>query len=169
MLAPVFCLILAGAIDLGGMLYTRYGLDAAVSAGANYALIDAADVSSTSGASLANSLEAIVTSSSGSNWANSTIVVNNGPTVTTTGVGTTSVSTATSGTASNADSCYCPTLGSSGLIWGSAATCGGSCPSGGLAGKFVYITANRTYTPFFPSLGLVQNGTIVTSAMVQAQ
>lgn len=168
-LAPVFGLIMAGGVDVGGMLYTKYGLDAAISAGANYAIVSAASVSSTSGATLASTIMSIVTSSASTNWANSTVTVNNGPTALTSGIGTGSVATQTSGTASNADSCYCPTLGSSGITWGSATTCGSTCPSKTLAGKFVYVTANKTYTPFFPSFGIVQNGVISASAMVQVQ
>lgn len=166
LVAPWFGLILAGAIDLGGMLYTKYGLDAAVSAGANYAVVSAASVNSTSGQSLANTIATVVTSSNSSNWANTTIIVNNGPTTSMSETGT----PVTGGTAANADSCYCPTLVGSSVSWGSAApACGGTCPNGSIAGKFVYISASRAYTPFFPSFGIVKNGTITTSAMVQAQ
>jgi len=164
-LAPVFCLILAGAIDLGGMLYTRYGLDAAVSAGANYAVVNGAQVSSTNGAALATTLAAIVSSSEASNWANSTIIVNNGPTAT-----TTAGQTVMSGTPANADSCYCPTLIPSGVYWGGVTPCGQSCGSNqGIAGKFVYVTANKTYSPFFGNDGFIKNWTVSINAMVQAQ
>ncbi|HVB90297.1 MAG TPA: TadE/TadG family type IV pilus assembly protein [Beijerinckiaceae bacterium] len=168
-IAPVLALVLAGAVDLGGLLYTRYGLDAAVSAGANYAVVKAADVDSSSGAALANTLAAIVSSSGSADWANSTIVVNGGPTVTTSGAGTGSPSTVASGSPGPADSCYCPTPGSSGMNWGSAVACGQTCPNGVFAGKFVYVSANRTYSPFFSSFGFITNWTPSVQAMVQVQ
>lgn len=164
-LAPVLCLILAGANDLGGMLYTRYNLDASVSAGANYALVSAASANSTNGAALANTIASIVTNGGSTTPPNSTIVVNNGLTTTTSGAGTPT----TSGTPAEADSCYCPTVGSTGVSWGPATTCGLSCSNGTLAGKFVYITANQTYTPLFPSYGFIQNWNVSTNAMVQVQ
>ncbi len=162
-LAPVFALVFAGMADLGGVLYTQFRLNAAVSAGANYALINASSVNSTSGASLANTIAAVVENNAGANWANDTIVVNNGPTVT-----ITSGSSASSGTASSADSCYCPTLSST-IAWGAAATCGSACAGGGLAGKFVTITSSRTYTPLFSNYGIVSNGQITVTTSVETQ
>ena len=162
-LAPVFGLVFAGMADLGGVLYTQFRLNAAVSAGANYALINAASVSSTSGATLSSTIAAVVENNAGSNWANDTVVVNNGPSTT-----ITSGASSSSGTASNADSCYCPTLSST-IAWGSAATCGSSCAGGGLAGKFVTISATRTYQPLFSSYGIVQNGTITVNNTVETQ
>jgi len=73
------------------------------------------------------------------------------------------------GTASNADSCYCPAGSGSSLTWGSTFTCGNSCSAGGLAGKFVAITASRTYTPIFSSYGIVKNGTLSATAVVETQ
>jgi Flp pilus assembly protein TadG len=166
MLAPVFCLLLAGIVDLGGVLYTKFKLDAAVTAGANFAQVNATNVSSTNGATLASNIATIVETSQGSGWANDGVVVNNGPSTTVTG-GTAS----SSGTASNADLCYCPsgTVGS--FTWGSSASCGTACSGSntGFAGKFVTITASRSYTPIFATYGIVQNDTISATAAVQVQ
>jgi Flp pilus assembly protein TadG len=160
-LVPVFALIFAGIADFGGVLYTQFRLSAAVSAGANYAVVNAANVSSTSGAALASNIAQVVESNAGSNWANDDIVVNNGPTnVMTSGTPT------TSGTASNADSCYCPTVSPS-FSWGSSQTCGTACSGGGIAGKFVTISASHTYTPIFSTYGVVANGTITVSTAVE--
>jgi len=93
-----------------------------------------------------------------------TVVVNNGPQSQ-----RTSGTTVASGTVSNADLCYCPVLSGTSLAWGSATTCASSCSGGGLAGKFVSITGSIAVTPFFGSYGLVQNGTISVSTVVQVQ
>ena len=162
-LAPVFGLVFAGMADLGGVLYTQFRLNAAVSAGANYALINASSVSSTSGATLSSTVAAVVENNAGTNWANDTVVVNNGPSTT-----ITSGASSSGGTASNADSCYCPTLSTT-VAWGVAATCGSACAGGGLAGKFVTISASRTYTPLFSSYGIVQNGAITVTTAVETQ
>src|SRR5580692_477499 len=44
LLAPIFCLLMAGVIDLGGVLFTKFQLDAAVTAGANFAQVNASNV-----------------------------------------------------------------------------------------------------------------------------
>jgi Flp pilus assembly protein TadG len=169
LLSPLFGLLLAGTIDLSGVLYTKFRLDDSVAAGANYALINAANVNSGSGASVASTIGSIVSSGVAGNWANTTVIVNNGPTTAIAGAGTANISSSSSGTASNADSCYCPTLGSYGIAWGSAVACGSNCPTTSYAGKFVLISASRTYKPFFSNYGIVKNDTITTSAAVQVQ
>ena len=161
---PIYCLLVAGVIDLGGALWTKFKLDSAVTAGANYAQLNAANVSSTNGQALANSIATIVESSEGSSWANDTVTVNNGP-----ATAVASGSATTSGTTSNADACYCPTGTATSVTWGSSSTCSSSCAGGGYAGKFVVITATQTYTPIFSSYGIVQNDTITASSMVQVQ
>jgi Flp pilus assembly protein TadG len=166
LLTPVFCLLLAGIVDLGGALYTKFKLDSAVTAGANFAQINAGNVSSTNGQTLATNIATIVETSQGSGWADDGVVVNDGPS-TSYSSGTAS----TSGTASNADLCYCPTGTPGAFTWGSSTTCGSACPgtNTGYAGKFVTITATKQYTPIFSSYGIVQNNTISASAAVQVQ
>jgi Flp pilus assembly protein TadG len=166
LLTPVFCLLLAGVIDLGGALYTKFKLDSAVTAGANYAQINASSVNSTGGQTLASNIAAIVETSQGSGWADDGVVVNNGP--------STSVASGTpttGGTAANADACYCPTGAVGSFAWGSSTTCGAACPgtNTGYAGKFVTITATKTYTPIFSSYGIISNDTITATAAVQVQ
>ena len=169
-IAPLFCLLFVAAIDIGSAIYTRFKLDAAVSAGANYALINAANVSSTSGATLGSNIAAIVENSVSSGYANEVIVVNNGPTVTVSGGTSNTAGTLTAGgTNAPADSCYCPTGTTTSLTWGAAVTCGSACPGGGLAGKFVTVVATRTYNPIFSSYGLIANNTITASATVETQ
>jgi Flp pilus assembly protein TadG len=169
-LAPVFCLLFVAAIDIGSAIYTRFKLDAAVSAGSNYALINAANVSSTGGATLGSNIAAIVENSEGTGYANEAIVINNGPTVTVSG-GTSSTpgTLSTGGSNAPADSCYCPTGTTTAFTWGAAKTCGAGCTGGSVAGRFVTIVATRTYNPIFSSYGLIANNTITASATVQAQ
>lgn len=169
-IAPLFCLLFVAAIDIGSAVYTRFKLDAAVSAGANYALINAANVSAAGGATLASNIAAIVENGVSSGYANEAIVVNNGPTATVSGGTPTSAGTLTTG-GSNApaDSCYCPTGTTTSFTWGSAMTCAAACPGGGIAGKFVTVVATRTYNPIFSSYGLIANNTITASATVETQ
>jgi Flp pilus assembly protein TadG len=159
LIAPMFGVILAGAIDIGGALYTQFGLNAAVSAGANYAMVNGSSATSTAGGSLATTIGDIAASSQGTNWATATVVVNNGPT------------NSGGGTASNADSCYCPTgTSAASIAWGAALTCGSACSGGGVAGKFVTVQASRTYAPFFPVYNFISSThQIIASMVVQVQ
>jgi Flp pilus assembly protein TadG len=164
LLLPVICLLLAGIVDLGGALYTKFKLDSAVTAGANFAQINATNVSSTNGQALANNIAAIVETSQGSGFADDGVIVNNGPSTSISGGAPT-----TGGTATNADVCYCPTGTAGTVAWGSSTTCGAACPGTGYAGKFVTITATREYTPIFSNYGVVQNDTITAAVTVQVQ
>ncbi len=163
-LVPVFLILLMGAVDLGQMLYAYYRLDQAVAAGAQYAVVNASNVNSTSGGTLASSIATVVENANGSAWASDTVVVNNGPSV------TVSNGTATSGgTASNANSCYCPTGSPPNWSWGSAMTCSASCSGSGQSGKFVTVTAHVAYTPILQLYTFIANSTLTQSAAVQTQ
>lgn len=166
MLAPFFLLLLVGMIDLGGFIYTSNRLETAVAAGAQYAANNAASVNATNGATLARSVATVVESEVNSAWANDTIDVNNGPTESARN-GTLTTGDLSSGL--NANNCWCPTGSPPNWSWGSSATCGSSCPSGGVAGKFVSITASVTYTPLLAAFGLIRNNTLTQNAMIQVQ
>jgi Flp pilus assembly protein TadG len=142
-IAAVFLVILAGTVDVGLLIYTEEQVDAAVIAGAQYA----ADVSSANGSTLATAIAGVA----------------NGPTATANG-GTAPTG---SGTASNADDFYCPTPGS--WSWGSSVAQGSSCAGRGIGGKFVTITAGRSFTSLFPTFGLVQSGTISRNVLVETE
>jgi Flp pilus assembly protein TadG len=167
LITPVFVLVLAGIVDLGGVVSAKFRLDTAVAAASNYVLVNNSQVSSTQGGTLATNLASIVTGGTGTTMsANVSIVVNNGPSATVVTGGT-----ATSGgTAANANSCYCPTGTPTSLTWGTAVTtCGSTCPSGLLAGKFVLISANYTYLPVFSNYNFINGGTVYSGALVQTQ
>ena len=160
---PILWLMLAGAVDLGGVLYTEFQVNNAVSAGAAYAQLNVSQVNSTNGATLAQNVATVVETQTS---ASDAVVVNDGPTsIITKG------SQAASGAASNADLCYCPTGSASAPTWGSAVTCGTACPGSntGYAGKFIAISASTTYTPLFSSYGIVKNGAISAAAIVQVK
>jgi len=165
MIAPVLLLLLIGTVDFGTAIYDRFALNGAVSAAADYAILNASSVNSTQGQSLAQALGNILSSAQAANWANAIVTVNNGPSAALSGGVLT-----LSGSSSPADSCYCPTPASGGGVnWGSSATCGSTCSGGGIAGKFVTIAASVPFTSMFGSNGLIPSQTFTTSSVVQAQ
>ena len=164
LISPVLILILAGTVDIGASLKAKFDLSSAISAGSNYALRGADKVSSTGASTLASNITTVVASGLGSAGGSVQVVVNNGTAVSY----NSSTATATqSGTASNADLCYCPTGTAASVTWGSSVTCGSTCPAGGFAGKFVTISASRSFSPLFGGFGVVTSGSIGVQAMVQ--
>lgn len=159
MIAPILLLIMVGMMDFGLVLYVRFGLNENISAAANYAILNATNVSAANGATLASNLTSVIPTT-----VNVAVTVNNGPTST-----RTNGSTTTGGTAANADSCYCPTVSGSTITWGAAQTCKTACTGGGLAGKFVSFNASVAHSPLFGNYGFVQNGTVSTFTVVQVQ
>jgi Flp pilus assembly protein TadG len=164
LLAPVFMIGLAGMVDLGNALVAKFILEGSVSAAASFAMVNAGNVSAANGAALAANLGKIAANMRKDGWADSVATVNNGPTST-----VTSGTAAASGTAANADSCYCPTGTAGSLTWGSAVACGSACASGATAGKFVLISASHVYTPIFAQYGFVPNGRMTVATLVQVQ
>lgn len=162
--ATLFATVFAATVDLALLMFVEFRMDSAVAAGAEYAALNSASVNSTSGASLASSISNVIANANGTSWEDGTIVVNSGPTMTVTGG-----SSVASGTASNADNCYCPTGTPPSWSWGGSVTCGSACTGGSIAGKFVTIAASRSFTALFPQFGFAQNGTITRSALVQTQ
>lgn len=143
MMSPVVVILFVGIIDCTHAFLVEMKLASAVAAGAQYVVNNTSSVASAGGATLAANTASIVGNTVATGWASGTIVVNNGPT------STFSHGSATaSGTASNADSCYCLSGSPGAWTWGNPVVCGSACTTS-LAGKFVTITASRTLTPFF--------------------
>jgi Flp pilus assembly protein TadG len=168
LLVPVFTLALAGIVDLGSAVYTWSRLQAALALGANYALVNSGQVSSTSGTTLASAVASLVAKGNGNPPATVTVVVNNGPTATTTGGATPT----TSGTAANADSCYCLSGSPTSWTWGSAIACGSTTTctgSSSTAGKFVTISASYSFSPIFAGYAFSTSGTMTAGSVVQTQ
>ncbi|RAZ90648.1 pilus assembly protein [Mesorhizobium hawassense] len=164
LISPVLILILAGTVDIGASLKAKFDLSSAVSAGSNYALLGADKVNSTGGGTLAANITTVVAGGLGSGGGNVQVVINNGAAVS---YDTTAATATQSGTASNADLCYCPTGSAGSVTWGASATCGSTCPAGGIAGKFVTISASRPFSPLFGGFGVVNSGIITVQAMMQ--
>jgi Flp pilus assembly protein TadG len=143
----VFLMIVAATVDIGLLLFTQSELDAAVSAGAEYAANSAALVASNP-SGLNDNIADIVSDANGSGWATSTVDVNN---------------------ANDSTGCYCPTGTPGNWTWGSTVTCGSACTGGGVGGQFVTITASRSFSPMFSGFGFVPSGTISRSALVETQ
>jgi Flp pilus assembly protein TadG len=173
LLAPIFLIAFGGVADLGTALYLQIRLESALAIGTNYALLPAniAMVNSTNGPTLAQNIATLVGEAYNTGTSNNPFtgnpvvvaVVNNGPRYTKAQLGS-----GASGTASQANSYYCPTGSPPNWVW-TVSTQGSTCTGGGTAGKFVSITASYTYNTFFP-YGFVQNGGAMTiGAMVQVQ
>jgi Flp pilus assembly protein TadG len=163
-LVPVLLVLFSGIIDISQMLYAYYRLDQAVAAGAQYAVLNAANVTSTTGASLATSIATVVENANGTAWTNDTVVVNDGPTVT-----VTNGTAASSGTASNADEYYCVTGSPLNWTWGTAYTTQTNCSGGDTAGKYVTVTASYNYVPLIGIYRIFTNSTLNQSAAVRVQ
>jgi Flp pilus assembly protein TadG len=164
LIAPLMLTLFAGIIDFARVYDQELELSSAVAAAAEYALINAASINSTNAAGLAATLSGIVANSNGAAWAGATVTVNDGATSVVASAGTTA-----SGTASNANSCWCPTGNSAAWGWGAAAACGSTCAGGTLAGKFVTITGTRSFSAILGGYGLIGNTTLHQSTIVQAQ
>ena len=163
-LVPVFAILFAGIVDISQMLYGYYQLDQAVAAGAQYAVLNAANVTSSTGAALATSIATVVENANGTAWTNDTVVVNNGPTTT-----VTNGSASSSGTAANADSYYCVTGTEMNWTWGTAYSTQTNCSGGDTAGKYVTITATYNYVPWVAIYNIFSNQTLNQSAAVRVQ
>lgn len=162
-IVPILLVMFSGIVDISQMLYAYYQLDQAIGAGAQYAVLNAANVTSASGAALATSIATVVEDANGTAWANDTVVVNDGPTVT-----VTSGTAASSGTAANADDYYCVTGSSPSWTWGSSYTTQANCSVSGTAGKYVTITASYSYVPIVP-LWVFSSSTLSEGAAVRVQ
>jgi Flp pilus assembly protein TadG len=164
LMAPLLMILFAGTIDFARVYDQEIELSSAVSAAAQYALLNVANINSTSVTSLAATLSRIVANSNGVAWASATVTVNDGATSTVSN-GTTS----SSGTPANANLYWCPTGGSAAWSWGTAAAQGSACTGGTLAGKFVTVAGTRAFTAIFGAYGLIGSTTLHQSTIVQAQ
>jgi Flp pilus assembly protein TadG len=162
-LAPILILLLVVAADGAQAIMAEMRLSAAVSAGADYALNNAINATSTNGAGMASTIAAIVGNANGTGWAGGTVVINNGPTATFTGGSSTP-----SGTAANADSYYCLTGTPGAWVWGTAYAGNSQACITSTAGKFVTIAASHSYTPMLSGFGFIPT-TLYQYAAVQVK
>lgn len=162
--APIFIAVLGVSLDLGMAVFARFQLESAVSGAASYAMINGSMVDATNGSTLAGNIAQFIAGQATLGAATALVTINNGSTATYNAniinIG---------GLASQASACYCPTGSAGAITWGSQQSCGASCPTGELAGKYVAITMNQTYNPIFASYGLSNNGQISANALVRIQ
>ncbi|MFY9834780.1 MAG: pilus assembly protein, partial [Methylocystis sp.] len=162
-----YILVIGGVIDIGRAISMEFNLSSGVSAAASFALNNTSSSNSTNGQTLANNLANILASSYSTGWANATVVVNNGPSASITNGG----AIVTSGTASNANSFYCPTGSVKvGITWGSSYTSAGtSCSTGGpVSGQYIVLSATKSFTALILPPSIISNSFTV-SAVVQVQ
>ena len=164
MAMPVFILAFVGLVDLGRLVLLQMRLDADTAAASNYAAANASLVNSTSAPSLASLIAQAMGGNLSATLNSGKVIVNNGSTGTVTN-GTVAIS----GDASTADVCYCPTGSSSPWTWGSSVTCGSTCSTGLLAGKFVSITETQIFSPIFSAYSFTRSNQISATAMVRTQ
>lgn len=164
LLAPVFLLVLAATVDISSMVYTKFRLNASVTAAAQYALLNRAQMTTGSGSDFAGNLIKILTKGHAGTPVTATASINNGITAS-----STNDSVTTSGAAANARSCYCPTYDAGGMIWGAGVLCTANCPSGSAPGKYVTVRMTKPYTNLFVGWGIVSDGVITAQAAVQAE
>lgn len=159
-MAPIFLLVIAGIVDVGGALVARSDISAAVSAGSNFLLVNAPRVSSTP-EEVAHQAAVIV-----GDWlpASGTahITINGGLTVK-----YSDGKLSTSGNRVSAIQCFCSQGVGSSMTLGSPLECGKPCGSGGYAGRYVQISASHNYSPLFGGFGMMpRNETASISSIV---
>lgn len=162
-MAQVFAVILVGTSEIGIVYMKRQQLNNTLATATNYAMVNSAAVSASGGAALATTLATILANDGVAAPPIVSIVVNNGPQRSVTN----NVATA-GGTASNADQCYCPTK-TTVVTWGASVTCGSTCPSGLLAGKFVELRVQRVHVAVFAGYGGTVDGKISVASLVQTE
>ncbi|MEI6439297.1 MAG: TadE/TadG family type IV pilus assembly protein [Alphaproteobacteria bacterium] len=159
---PVLFLIVAATCNFGSIIYAKYNMEKSLSAASNYVLINSSLVSSSTSDALALNIANIV-SHTGNSSVSADVLINNGSAASVGLDGTVS----TSGTASIVDSCYCPNASGGSLTWGSSMTCGGGCPDGSTAGRFVQITITTAYAPIIPITGMASSSSIRSTTLVR--
>lgn len=163
LVVPIFALVFVASVDLGMLVFSRFQLEAAVSASASYAIAHSDQVDGSNGSELAKNL-ALMIASNYRGEATAVIQVNNGPQASYDGA-----KIKIGGVSSQANACYCPKGNAASVEWGSQVTCNSSCPDGGRAGRYVAVTATQAYTPFFTMFDVVNDGSIAANAMVQTK
>lgn len=164
MIAPLFVLILAGVADIGAVLHTKFRLNSAMSAGANYAMVNGGQMEADGGETLATALVSILTDTPFGDAAGSYVQVNGGVSMSFAD-GRTSIENGPG----NAGKCYCPAASGSGVDWGPAMACQTACSGGGLAGKYVLMSVTVPHSPLFGSYGIAEDGRVSVRAVVQVR
>lgn len=157
-LAPVFFVILAGIVDIGFTLYSKFRMESQVSAVANYTMTSKNIPTSNSEEDYKNfvtPLVCIAVNSENNNDIQSLdkIQINFNDIyniIWTSGTCDNFSSTFDRRTDDKPPYCYCPTRDASTITWGSRETCGSPCSDGSRAGKYLwYETTNSSPLSLF--------------------
>lgn len=163
-LAPIFILIMAVSSDIGALIFARFQLEAAISNSASYTIVHADQIDGTNDNQLAKNLALMIAGQYTSGDTSSSIIVNDGVQAAYDGA-----TIKIDGTPGSTGACFCPTGTAVAFDWGSQQTCSSSCPDGANAGKYVVIAAKQSYAPLFSGYGIVNDGFIYASAVVQTK
>jgi Flp pilus assembly protein TadG len=161
MVVPVVMLILAGIVDIGRLLNTKFNLDTSMATAVNYTLVNAEMVNPSDGATLLGRLANILIDGGGMPVR---VSINDGL-----ALDVTSNASNTSGSAASADLCYCPTQAGASISWGPSKACGAACADGSVAGKFVVMSASAPFAPLFTGFGIIEDDAITVRAVVKPQ
>ena len=163
-MAPLYLFIMAGIVDLGGAVFTKMRIDSAITAASAYTLTKGEAITESSATALATDLTNLIAGDLGVDGTTIDVTVNHGPNIEMVGA-----HAKKSGTDANASLCFCPQRTGNVINWGSAKECGTSCPGGGVAGKFVSISVDKSYTPLFPMYRFMPEDPFSGLAVIQAQ
>jgi Flp pilus assembly protein TadG len=152
LMAPVFLILLVAAVDFGTSIYERTRIEDAAQASMTYAMGRGQSLDTSKNAETAQNLERILRARLGDGILSS-VDVNNGAKRSYNGTQSTPT-----GTAAQGGLCYCPSLGSGGVNWGTSVACQASCPGGGTSGKFAFISISKPFSPVFGFFGAGENG-----------
>lgn len=152
-LAPVFFVILAGIVDIGFTLYSKFRMESQVSAVANYAMtsnnIPTSDSTKKEFEDFLERLVDIARLSATNNTIQSLSKIHVNLNNSYTGTWESDKFTGNIQSGDVAD-CYCPSRAASTITWGSSVTCGSVCSNGSRAGKYLwYETTNSSPLSLF--------------------
>lgn len=160
LIAPVFIVVVAGIADIGGALVARSDVNAAVTAGSTFLLVNADRVAATP-EEVARQTAAVAGDRLPAGGV-ARVSVNGGLSVEYSDGKFT-----VSGNPSSANQCFCPQGNGNGLSLGAALECGSPCGVGGYASRYVQVAASHGYRPVFGGFGLMPaEGTIAVNSTV---
>ncbi|MFT5742170.1 MAG: hypothetical protein ACI86S_000227 [Paracoccaceae bacterium] len=162
LIAPFFLLILAATFDIGMILRLKFGLDAQISAAANYGQTRGRAVTDAAAGPFAGEIAALM--SGGRTAMDTAVVLNEAARAT-----MIDATLATSDLTGTMAQCYCPTPADGDIQWGTARPCLSSCTDGSTAGRFIELWASTPYISLFGGYGMTEDGTISTHAVVRLE
>lgn len=169
MVSPLFLLTLAFTVDFGSLMFARFALNDSVTAGANYAIVNADRVNSADAWELAKDIGQIIAGVSGNVAVEGEVVINNAMRVIISDYDPAQGWRGEPASSARVNPCYCPTGLADALEWGNSRECGAPCAGGGTAGRFVQLSVSRPYSPMMMSYGMLENGRVAVSTVVRVQ